>query len=47
MKGFTLYMARAVLSGRGDALVELGWTNSGLLGPLLPWGYAPDTRDRW
>jgi pyruvate dehydrogenase (quinone)/pyruvate oxidase len=36
MKGFTLYMAKAVLSGRGDALVELGRTNTGLLGRLLP-----------
>ncbi|MFZ3485110.1 ubiquinone-dependent pyruvate dehydrogenase [Sphingomonas sp. 3-13AW] len=35
MKGFTLYMAKAVLSGRGDALVELGRTNTGLLGRLL------------
>jgi hypothetical protein len=29
-------MAKAMLSGRGDALVELGRTNSGLLGGLLP-----------
>jgi pyruvate dehydrogenase (quinone)/pyruvate oxidase len=36
MKGFTLYMTKAVLSGRGDALVELGRTNTGLLGRLLP-----------
>ncbi|KQU49795.1 pyruvate dehydrogenase [Sphingomonas sp. Leaf339] len=31
MKGFTLYMAKAIISGRGDAVVELGKTNVGLL----------------
>lgn len=35
LKGFTLYMAKAVMSGRGDSLVELGKTNSGLLGKLF------------
>jgi len=35
MKGFTLYMAKAILSGRGDAVVELGKTNAGLLGRLF------------
>jgi pyruvate dehydrogenase (quinone) len=31
MKGFTLYMAKAIISGRGDEVVELAKTNSGLL----------------
>ncbi|MGA1798889.1 ubiquinone-dependent pyruvate dehydrogenase [Sphingomonas sp. 4RDLI-65] len=31
MKGFTLYMAKAVISGRGDEIVELAKTNVGLL----------------
>ncbi len=31
MKGFTLYMAKAIISGRGDEVVELGKTNAGLL----------------
>jgi pyruvate dehydrogenase (quinone)/pyruvate oxidase len=35
MKGFTLYMAKAVLSGRGDEVIELGKTNKRLLGGLL------------
>ncbi len=35
MKGFTLYMAKAVMSGRGDAIVELGKTNAGLLKRLF------------
>jgi pyruvate dehydrogenase (quinone)/pyruvate oxidase len=35
MKGFTLYMAKAILSGRGDAVVELGKTNAGLLKRLF------------
>ena len=30
-KGFTLYMAKAIISGRGDSVVELGKTNAGLL----------------
>ena len=35
MKGFTLYMAKAVMSGRGDSIVELGKTNAGLLKNLF------------
>lgn len=35
MKGFTLYMAKAILSGRGDSVVELGKTNAGLLKRLF------------
>ena len=35
MKGFTLYMAKAILSGRGDEVIELGKTNAGLLGRFL------------
>jgi pyruvate dehydrogenase (quinone) len=35
MKGFTLYMAKAVLSGRGDSVIELGKTNVGLLKRLF------------
>jgi len=35
MKGFTLYMAKAVMSGRGDAIVELGKTNAGLFKTLF------------
>lgn len=31
MKGFTLYMAKAIISGRGDEVVELGKINAGLL----------------
>lgn len=31
MKGFTLYMAKAIISGRGDEVIELGKTNQGLL----------------
>ncbi|RZM20411.1 MAG: ubiquinone-dependent pyruvate dehydrogenase, partial [Sphingomonas sp.] len=35
MKGFTLYMAKAIISGRGDEVVELGKTNVGLLKSLF------------
>ncbi|MEG8013129.1 ubiquinone-dependent pyruvate dehydrogenase [Sphingomonas sp. 22R3R2A-7] len=35
MKGFTLYMAKAVMSGRGDSIVELGKPNAGLLKRLF------------
>jgi len=35
MKGFSLYMAKAIISGRGDAVVELGRTNVGLLKQLF------------
>lgn len=35
MKGFTLYMAKAIISGRGDEVVELGKTNRGLLGQFF------------
>lgn len=35
MKGFTLYMAKAVISGRGDEVVEIGRTNKGLLSQLF------------
>ncbi len=35
MKGFTLYMAKAIISGRGDSVVELGRTNAGLLKRLF------------
>ncbi|BCA61560.1 pyruvate dehydrogenase [Sphingomonas sp. HMP9] len=35
MRGFTLYMAKAVISGRGDEVVELGKTNVGLLKRLF------------
>ncbi len=35
MKGFTLYMAKAIISGRGDEVIELGKTNVGLLGRLF------------
>ena len=35
MKGFTLYMAKAFISGRGDEVVELGKTNVGLLKSLF------------
>ncbi len=31
MKGFTLYAAKAIISGRGDEIIELGKTNKGLL----------------
>ncbi len=35
MKGFTLYMAKVVMSGRGDSIVELGKTNAGLFKTLF------------
>ncbi len=35
MKGFTLYMAKVIISGRGDEVVELGKTNVGLLKRLF------------
>jgi len=35
MKGFTLYMAKAIISGRGDSVIELGKTNVGLLKRLF------------
>ena len=35
MKGFTLYMAKAIISGRGDSVLELGKTNAGLLSRLF------------
>ncbi|MCX5578996.1 ubiquinone-dependent pyruvate dehydrogenase [Kaistia terrae] len=35
MKGFTLYMAKAVISGRGDEILELGKTNAGLFRGLF------------
>jgi len=35
MKGFTLYMAKAIISGRGDSVLELGKTNAGLLKRLF------------
>ncbi|KHA64869.1 ubiquinone-dependent pyruvate dehydrogenase [Sphingomonas sp. Ant20] len=35
MKGFTLYMAKAVMSGRGDSIIELGKTNAGLFKTLF------------
>ena len=35
MNGFTLYMAKAIISGRGDEVVELGKTNVGLLKRLF------------
>ena len=35
MRGFTLYMAKAILSGRGDSVIELGKTNVGLLKTLF------------
>ncbi|MES3151096.1 ubiquinone-dependent pyruvate dehydrogenase [Sphingomonas faeni] len=35
MKGFTLYMAKAIISGRGDEVIELGKTNVGLLKRLF------------
>ncbi|MCI4592133.1 ubiquinone-dependent pyruvate dehydrogenase [Sphingobium sp. BYY-5] len=35
IKGFTLYMAKAIISGRGDEVIELGKTNSGLLRRLF------------
>lgn len=35
MKGFTLYMAKAIMSGRGDSIIELGKTNAGLLRKLF------------
>ncbi len=35
MKGFTLYMAKAIISGRGNEVIELGKTNAGLLKQLL------------
>lgn len=35
MKGFTLYMAKAIMSGRGDEIIELGKTNAGLLRKLF------------
>ena len=35
MKGFTLYMAKAVMSCRGDSIVELGKTNAGLFKTLF------------
>ena len=35
MKGFTLYMAKAIISGRGDEVLELGKTNAGLLSRFL------------
>jgi pyruvate dehydrogenase (quinone) len=35
MRGFTLYMAKAIISGRGDEVVELGKTNVGLLKRLF------------
>ncbi len=35
MKGFSLYMAKAILSGRGDEVIELGKTNAGLLKRLF------------
>jgi hypothetical protein len=39
MKGFTLYMAKAIISGRGDEVLELGKTNAGLFGRFL-WAVA-------
>lgn len=35
MKGFTLYMAKAVISGRGDSVIDLAKTNVGLLKRLF------------
>jgi pyruvate dehydrogenase (quinone)/pyruvate oxidase len=35
MKGFTLYMAKAIIDGRGDEVVELGKTNAGLISRLF------------
>ncbi|MET0241443.1 MAG: ubiquinone-dependent pyruvate dehydrogenase [Sphingobium sp.] len=35
MKGFTLYMAKAIISGRGDEVIEIGKTNAGLLRNLF------------
>ncbi|MEO7411102.1 MAG: ubiquinone-dependent pyruvate dehydrogenase [Sphingomicrobium sp.] len=35
MRGFTLYMAKAVISGRGDEVIELGKTNRRLFGHFL------------
>lgn len=35
MKGFTLYMAKAIMSGRGDEIIELGKTNAGFLRKLF------------
>lgn len=35
MKGFTLYMAKAIISGRGDEVLELGKANVGLLTRFL------------
>ncbi|MBD8677401.1 ubiquinone-dependent pyruvate dehydrogenase [Sphingomonas sp. CFBP 13720] len=35
MRGFSLYMAKAILSGRGDEVIELGKTNAGLLKRLF------------
>ncbi|SFP77855.1 pyruvate dehydrogenase (quinone)/pyruvate oxidase [Mesorhizobium sp. NFR06] len=35
MKGFSLYMAKAIISGRGDEVIELGKTNAGLLRQLF------------
>jgi pyruvate dehydrogenase (quinone) len=35
MKGFSLYMAKAIISGRGDEVIELGKTNTGLLRQLF------------
>ena len=36
MKGFSLYMAKAMISGRGDSVLELAKTNAGLLKRFLP-----------
>jgi pyruvate dehydrogenase (quinone) len=35
MKGFTLYMAKAIISGRGDEVLELGKTNAALVGKVF------------
>ncbi len=43
MKGFTPYMAQAIPSGRGDAVVELGKTNAGPLKRLF-WEHASGHR---
>jgi pyruvate dehydrogenase (quinone)/pyruvate oxidase len=42
MRGFTLYMAKAIISGRGDEVIELGKTNAGLLGRLFGGGSDKD-----
>ena len=35
MQGFSLYLAKAIISGRGDKVIELGRTNRGLLSHIL------------